>query len=246
MFELIAPTENATPQSHEAMQRRRNTLGSKTGKSDSQTRELHALFQKNSFEQHFQPDSTILLHGDRADMIYLVVSGTVRCCTINAHGSRQIFSFATKGMFIGMSDIDCWHFTAEAVDHVVLRSIPRAKIEQELAVNIQLRQEARAYVRDLLAQREQQLLTLSCTKGTGRLYQFLVDHAAKRPTSGFVVLPMCRRDIADHIGLSIEGVSRAFSRLKDKGVIELKSSEKYRIVGRSGEGSSGRSLPEHV
>lgn len=212
----------------------------------AQTDELHALFQRSSFEQHFQPDSTVLLHGDRAEAIYLVVSGMVRCCTINAYGSRQIFSFSTKGMFIGLSDMDRWHFTAEAVDHVILRSIPKAKLEQQLAVNIPLRQEIRAHVQGLLVQRERQLLNLSSTKGPDRLHQFLVEYAAKRRASGFVVLPMCRRDIGDHIGLSTEGVSRAFSRLKDQGAIELKSSEKYRIVDRSCGRSPELSMPEHV
>lgn len=205
---------------------------------------LHALFHNSSFEQHYQPNSTVLLHGEQADAIYLVVSGTVRSCTIDASGSRQIFSFSTNGMFIGLSDIDHWHFTAEAVDHVILRAIPRAKLEQDLAVNVALRHEIRAHMRTLLAQRERLLLTLSTAKGPDRLYQFLAGFAETRRTSGYVVLPMCRRDIGDHIGLSTEGVSRAFTRLKDQGLIDLKTSEKYRLIPKAHTGS--RPMPNHA
>lgn len=198
--------------------------------SATQSDELHAFFKRNSFEQHFQPNSTVLLHGDPAEAIYFVVSGTVRCCTIVPDGRRQIFSFAKKGGFIGISDMDSWHFTAEAVDHVIVKSAPRIRLEQELAVNAQLRHEIRTHIRGLLEERERQLLTLSTTKGPERLYRFLEEFAASRPGTGFVALPMCRRDIGDHIGLTTESVSRAFSHLKRNGLIDLKSCEKYRIV----------------
>ena len=193
--------------------------------------ELMGLFQSNSFEQHFQPGSTISLHGDPADTLYLVVSGTMRCCTVDSEGRRQIFSFPRKGEIVGISDMDQWHFTTEAVDHVIVKSMPRITLEQELATNISLRQELRAHMRGLLARRERQLLTLISTKGPERLYRFLEEFAETRPGNGHIVLPMCRRDIGDHIGLSMESVCRAFGSLKRKGLIDLKSHEKYKILG---------------
>ena len=196
------------------------------------TTELHSLFRDNSFEQHFQPSSTVLLHDEPADAMYLVVSGTVRCCTIDSEGSRQIFRFATKGEFIGISDTNVWHFTAEAVDHVILKAIPREIVERNLKMNLALREEFREQTRHLLECREQQLLSLISKKAPERLLHFLCDFASSRPAAGTgaVALPMCRRDIADHLGLSVETVSRAFTDLKLKGRIELVSSEKYRIV----------------
>ena len=195
--------------------------------------ELLTLFRNKAFERHFQPGSTVLLHGDPADAIYLVVSGTMRCCTVDSEGRRQIFSFPKKGEFVGISDMDRWHFTAEAVDHVIVKAMPRSTLEQELATNISLRQEMRAHIRGLLARRERQMLTLVSTKGPERLYRFLEEFAANRSDNGYVVLPMCRRDIGDHIGLSMESVCRAFSSLKRDGLIDLKSHEKYKILGNA-------------
>lgn len=207
---------------------------------------LRCLFERKGFQQHFQPNSTILLHGDTADAIYLVESGLIRCCTIDDHGTRQIFSFAHKGTYVGVSDFDRWHFTAEAVDHVIVKSVPRAVLEQELAVNIPMRQEIRAHMRDLLAQREDQLLTLVHANGPERLFRFLEGFAATRPGTGYVALPMCRRDIGDHIGLSTESVSRAFSYLKQNGLIDLKSHEKFRITDSSGKTSARDVKPIHA
>lgn len=191
---------------------------------------LTALFEKFPSERHYQPGSTILLHGDPADAVYKVVSGTVRCCTIDEDGGRQIFSFQKKGDFFGISDIDAWHFTAEAVDHVILRSVPRASLEQELAVNIALREELRALIGGLLIKREHQLLALISQKAPQRLFNFLQDFASTRTRSGYTVLPMCRRDIADHLGITTETASRAFGTLKKSGAIEMLTPEKYRIL----------------
>lgn len=54
---------------------------------------------------------------------------------------------------------------------------------------------------------------------------------------------MCRRDIADHLGLSVETVSRTFSELKRKGLIDLATSEKFKICAETGTGASTRHNP---
>lgn len=203
-----------------------NKHGKRDQKPDSA---LQSLFDDNAFQQVFKPDSTVLLHGYLVDAIYQIVSGTVRCCTISEEGGRQIFRFAKKGEFLGLSDIETWHFTAEAVDHVIVKSIPRATVEQALAVNIPLRQEIRAHICNQLQTREQQLLSLISSKAPERLFQFLRDFAATKKGLGFIVLPMCRRDIADHLGMTIETASRAFSALKTSGRIEMACAEKFRI-----------------
>lgn len=204
---------------------------------------LMSLFDAVPFQKNYQPDSIILLDGHPADAVYLVVSGTIRCCTISAQGCRQIFRFATKGQFLGISDIDRWHFTAEAVDHVILKAVPRRTVEQALAVNVALRHELRAHMAQQLQCREQQLLSIVTSKAPDRLFGFLRDFAGSRRATGYVVLPMCRRDIADHLGMSVETVSRAFGTLKAEGLIDMQTSEKYRLLADVAQAPKLRAVP---
>jgi CRP/FNR family nitrogen fixation transcriptional regulator len=43
-------------------------------------------------------------------------------------------------------------------------------------------------------------------------------------------LPMCRRDIADYLGLTLETVSRALSRLHDLDVLDFVGNTQRQIV----------------
>jgi CRP/FNR family nitrogen fixation transcriptional regulator len=54
-----------------------------------------------------------------------------------------------------------------------------------------------------------------------RVAAFLPDMAERQGGLDRLELPMSCTDIADYLGLTIEAVSRVFSRLKEKGAIRL-------------------------
>ena len=78
--------------------------------------------------------------------------------------------------------------------------------------------------------REAHLFMMGILPSSERVFTFLSSFAEMRGHDGFLVLPMCRRDIGDYLGLSMETVSRSFSALKECGRIELNGAEKFRIV----------------
>jgi CRP-like cAMP-binding protein len=188
------------------------------------------LFKDRVQQKNYLPGGTIVLHGSRADTLYRVVSGTVRCCTITEDGRRQIFRFARAGDCLGLDEIDTWHYTAEAVDRVCLRSAPRAAVEREMAQNPQLQRAARQLVSRTLQSLEQQLMILAYMQADQRLQWFLIQFARGARKGAFVTLPMTRQDIGHHLGLTLETVSRAFGVLKRNGAIEMQGSDKYRIL----------------
>ncbi len=64
-----------------------------------------------------------------------------------------------------------------------------------------------------------------------RVAAFLVEMAARAPGGGEVELPMCRQDIADYVGMTIETVSRMLADLEEHGAISLPNAR--RIVLRN-------------
>ena len=52
-----------------------------------------------------------------------------------------------------------------------------------------------------------------------RVATFLLEMDRRLAVAGMMALPMCRRDIGDYLGLTLETVSRALSQLSDEGVL---------------------------
>lgn len=61
-----------------------------------------------------------------------------------------------------------------------------------------------------------------------RIASFLLDLFRRMGKADSVWLPMSRTDIADHLGLTMDTVSRGFSHLKSEGIIALENSHQHR------------------
>src|SRR5690606_38135761 len=90
-----------------------------------------------------------------------------------------------------------------------------------------------AKANDELRYAQDQMLLLGRKTPTARLASFLLRLAASNvrydQPANVVTLPMTREDIADYLGLTIETVSRTFTKLKTDGLIELPSRTRIEI-----------------
>src|SRR6185295_20194258 len=60
---------------------------------------------------------------------------------------------------------------------------------------------------------EDHMLLLGRKTSLERVAAFLIEMDKRSTAAGVLALPMCRRDIADYLGLTLETISRALSRL---------------------------------
>jgi CRP-like cAMP-binding protein len=164
-------------------------------------------------------DGTVFTEGDSARYFFRVISGAVRSCQLLADGRRHISEFFLPGDFIALDTDGVYRFTAEAITETTLRRYPRSVIDQSLAPRFH-RQLLALLSRQLVAA-QQQMLLLGRKTATERVASFLLTMAARSKDAEHMSLPMTRNDIADHLGLTTETVSRAFSQLKMQGVIGL-------------------------
>jgi len=157
---------------------------------------------------------TLFFEGDPALSYYEVVSGTMRCSRLSPDGRRQIFRFASAGELLGVGCVGTYGYSAEAVTEVVARRKPLSGLDAAMAADADLRQRVVQSLRDELAATRTQMMLLGRMSAAERLATFLLDLAARTPMpGGYIELPMTRGDIADHLGLTIETVSRKFNEL---------------------------------
>lgn len=162
----------------------------------------------------YAPGSEVYGQGEKAGNIYQVEFGAVRVYRLLADGRRQISAFYLSGEVFGLEADANHHFFAEAITGTNLRLFPRSKlgdISQEL-LSLTLRSLTRA---------QEHLLVLGRQTAAERVAAFLLDLAERQGGLEQLEMPMSRMDIGDYLGLTIETVSRVFSKLKDHGIIAL-------------------------
>jgi len=79
---------------------------------------------------------------------------------------------------------------------------------------------------------ENHMLLLGRKNALERVVAFLLEMDERVTATGIIALPMGRRDIADYLGITLETVSRALSRLQQAGVLEFIGDLDQRIVSR--------------
>jgi CRP/FNR family transcriptional regulator, nitrogen fixation regulation protein len=65
-----------------------------------------------------------------------------------------------------------------------------------------------------------------------RVATFLLEMDRRLAVAGLMALPMCRRDIGDYLGLTLETVSRALSKLNDEGVLGFSGARQIELRNR--------------
>ena len=176
--------------------------------------------------------SVVVSQGEDVATVFRVARGYLRSCVYSEDGQRRIVSFEGPGSILGLglSDGDRWPVSLEAVTCAELQAVPRRIVERAFAEDEDVRRDALTSLRDDIGAQQHHLVMMSIVPATERVRLFLKDFAAGRGHDGFLALPMCRRDIADYLGLSIETVSRSFTSLREAGKIALNGADKFCLM----------------
>lgn len=176
--------------------------------------------QKTPF---FPAGSEIYAQDEEAGTLYRVEFGAVRVYRLLADGRRQISAFHLAGEIFGFEAGSTHHFFAEAICASgvrLFRPASGADVASEL-LPLALQSLTRA---------QEHLLVLGRQTAMERVAAFLTDMAERQGGLEQVELPMQRNDIGDYLGLTIETVSRVFSKLREKGIIRLPSLRSVEIL----------------
>jgi CRP/FNR family nitrogen fixation transcriptional regulator len=79
---------------------------------------------------------------------------------------------------------------------------------------------------------ENHMLLLGRKNAMERVASFLLEMDRRLAKTGMMALPMCRRDIGDYLGLTLETVSRALSQLHNEGVLEFSGARQIVLRNR--------------
>jgi CRP-like cAMP-binding protein len=178
-------------------------------------------------------DEPLFLMGDAAESYFKVLKGAVRSCKLLADGRRHVGDFFLAGDFIGLDADKTYAFVAEAVVETTVIRYSRRKVDALVAKEPCIAQNLVEIMRVGLAAARERMALLGHMTAMERIASFLLTISA-RSNDGRVILPMTRTDIGDYLGLTMETVSRAFSQLKNGGIIKQQTTHEFAIADRAG------------
>jgi len=181
-------------------------------------------------EFSYQKDEEIYGEDEPAEYVYQVISGAVRSYRLLSDGRRQIGAFHLPGDVFGLESGATHRLAAEAIIDTSVRLVKRRNLEQAAGVDVQVARKLWAMTAGELRHAEDHMLLLGRKTSLERVAAFLLEMDRRLTAAGVIALPMCRRDIADYLGLTLETVSRALSILHHKGVLGFLGQSQRQIV----------------
>jgi CRP/FNR family nitrogen fixation transcriptional regulator len=167
----------------------------------------------------YKKDEEIYGEDEPSDYVYQVVRGAVRSYKLLNDGRRQIGAFHLPGDAFGLESGPSHRLTAEAIVDTTVRLVKRRSLEQAAGTDVAVARSLWAMTAKELRHAEDHMLLLGRKTAMERVAAFLLEMDRRLSVAGMMALPMCRRDIGDYLGLTLETVSRALSQLHDQGVL---------------------------
>lgn len=171
------------------------------------------------------PGSSFITEGEPATAFFNVTGGTAKLYKLLPDGRRQITGFAGVGHFLGLAVSDTYAFSAEAIEPVRYCRFSRPKLRLLLDDFPAMEKRLLQFASNELVAAQEQMLLLGRKTARERVASFLLAQSrlgvvCQMPRARFA-LPMTRGDIADYLGLTIETVSRALTKLRSEGLVEI-------------------------
>jgi CRP/FNR family transcriptional regulator, nitrogen fixation regulation protein len=184
----------------------------------------------NLSEFKYRRGAEIYGEAEPADYIYQVANGAVRSYKLLSDGRRQIGAFHLGGDIFGLENGPAHRFTTEAITETTVRLMKRCSLEHVAEADVHVALDLLNMTTSNLEHAENHMLLLGRKTSLERVAAFLLEMDRRLSAANVMALPMCRRDIADYLGLTLETVSRALSHLHSMGILGFIGQTQRQIV----------------
>jgi len=180
----------------------------------------------------YRKDEEIYGEDEPAEYVYQVIRGAVRTYKLLSDGRRQIGAFHLRGDVFGLESGANHRLAAEAILDTTLRLVKRKSLEQSAQSDVRVARDLWSITSGELRHAENHMLLLGRKTAMERVATFLLEMDRRLAKTGMIALPMCRRDIGDYLGLTLETVSRALSQLHAQGILGFSGARQIMLRNR--------------
>jgi CRP/FNR family transcriptional regulator len=166
--------------------------------------------------------------GDGFDAVYAVRTGFFKTLRATGDGREQVIGFHMGGEILGLDGIGSGHHEAQAValEDSQVCIIPFRDLEQLSLELPGLQQELHRVMSREIVRKEGVMLLMGSRHAEARVAAFLLNLTHRLQARGFspssLVLRMTRQEIGSYLGLTLETVSRTFSKFQADGLLHVR------------------------
>lgn len=198
------------------------------GMSSHEIEQLDKLVQERV---RLQKGQLLYQQGDELDALYGLRLGSIKTQLEEATGQMQVTGFFLPGEVVGLDGMPEGKHASNAVameDSEVC--VVRLNNIDEISRYVpSLQQQIRRIMSKEIARSHQVLLALGSMRSEARLAAFLLNMSDRLATLGYsstdFIMRMSREEIGSYLGLTLETVSRLFSRFAREGLIRISQRE---------------------
>jgi CRP/FNR family transcriptional regulator len=192
------------------------------GKNALNSRELRKL-QRLAMSVRFRSGQNIVREGETANEVYGLSQGAARVYKKLADGRHHVLRFVLPGDFLELPRGKRHCLSADAIGAASASRFARSELFEFVQASRNMKQLIMDFAAEQLKRSQDQMLLLGRGTPEEQLAEFLASWRKRLPrrTDRFVSLPMSRRDIAAHLGMAPETLSRTFAKLEQKEIIHV-------------------------
>lgn len=177
----------------------------------------------------YKRGAEIFGQGQPAQYLYRVLTGAVRTLWISNSGRRQICEFYLPSDYFGLEVGNDRALSAFAISDTQIRVISLQTIAKLTGRRKDITQQLLRIKSQQIGRLQDQVLLLNKT-AEARIAWLLLRVASRNGTAKLLTLPMPRQDIAEHLSLTTETVSRTMKQLENDGLIKSLSPRRIQLL----------------
>jgi len=177
-----------------------------------------------------QKGQSLIWEDDDATVIANVLSGMLKLSSSSGNGSEQILGLVGPGGFAGSPHGGKAHHNVTALIETEICVFPSESFSRFADDHPEIRVALLDRSLAELDRLRRWMILLGRGSAAERVAALLVDFAGDG--IGLRSLPLSRGQIAEYAGLTIETVSRQFTRLRTAGIIRLPTRDTFEVIDR--------------
>lgn len=193
------------------------------GLSHQQVEKLAVVVKNNAI---LQRGEYVYRQGDSFKGIIAIKSGSAKLVSHDKRGNEHILSVLLPGELIGLDGMnqDLHSCSAIALEVMSYCHIPPSRFDELFQKIPGISHELIKHCSDSITDSQNQLINSKCT-AEEKLALFLVNLSDRLKKRGFSAnrfnIPLTRQEMGNHLGLTLETVSRMLKQLQTEGLINV-------------------------